>query len=276
MFIASNWEEYFSNHHEGLGTTYERFILHSYFEKIKAGYSVQTVLEAPSFGMTGISGINSLWWGLHGANVTVVDENEKRIEHTRAVWQGIGIKADFVCLKCGYPSLLPFRDRSFDMGWNFASLSSVCQVDSFLGELARVTKKVIFICVPNPLNLAYLVASRIRAPKSMPLDNMSTGKTRSVLEKAGWITVEQGFLDVPPWPDIAMRKEDLFERFGLKRLALRLKANRDHSICILDYYSGKNRNMDKEILKYAFLEDSPRIPKRFWAHHRYLIFAPRY
>jgi hypothetical protein len=56
--IDNNWKQYFEDFDEGLGTTYERFILHRYFEKIQSTCSIESVLEVPSFGMTGISGIN--------------------------------------------------------------------------------------------------------------------------------------------------------------------------------------------------------------------------
>ena len=32
--IISNWRQYFTDYDEGLGTTYERFILHQYFDEI--------------------------------------------------------------------------------------------------------------------------------------------------------------------------------------------------------------------------------------------------
>ena len=64
LLINSIWKKYFNNRNEGLGTTYERFILHRYFESIKNRYSIQSVIEVPSFGMTGISDINSMWWAL--------------------------------------------------------------------------------------------------------------------------------------------------------------------------------------------------------------------
>ncbi len=63
--MREDWKYYFETLHEGLGTTYERFVLHGYFNRIQDQYGVKTVLEAPVFGMTGISGINSVWWAVH-------------------------------------------------------------------------------------------------------------------------------------------------------------------------------------------------------------------
>ena len=77
--ITANWHRYFDDNHEGLGTTYERFILHHYFHELKKQYAVTSVLEVPSFGMTGISGINSIWWAAKNIPVTILDHSVERI-----------------------------------------------------------------------------------------------------------------------------------------------------------------------------------------------------
>jgi hypothetical protein len=94
------------------------------------------------------------------------------------------------------------------------------------------------------------------------------------MAKFGWHLREQGYFDIPPWPDIAMKKEDFLDKVGLKRLAQRLNEKQENTISILDYFSGKNKSMDKQILRYAFLENGPRFLQIFWAHHQYFIFTP--
>jgi hypothetical protein len=274
--IASDWQRYFEDPDEGLGTTYERFILHRHFEKIKEQFSVRNVLEIPSFGMTGISGINSMWWALHGIPVTVVDEEKERLDLMRRVWNETALKADFVYQPRDQMTL-PFQDKSFDMGWTFASLWFVSDLESFLKELTRITKSVIFICVPNRLGLGFI--SRFIFQKNhesgLHRQNIIPGRIKKVMLKLHWSVLEQGFLDIPPWPDIAMKKEDLLQKLGLKGFSDRFRNGGRNGMCILDYYSEKNMNMDKEILRYAFLEDAPWIFKRFWAHHWYALFSPR-
>jgi len=272
--INSVWQQYFKNRHEGLGTTYERFILHHYFERIKNKYSIKSVLEVPSFGMTGISGINSIWWAYEGAHITIIDNDKERINLIKKVWQELSLEANFVY----YPnvSYLPLENHSFDMGWNFAALWFVPNLDTFLGELTRVTKKVIFICVPNRLNLFHLLRLAFQKNSEMQyLDNIKPVKIKEIMLTLKWQVEEQGYLDIPPWPDIAMNKEDLLQKIGLKWLANKLKSKEENYICILDYFSGKKKDMDKEILRYAFLEDSLSVFQKFWAHHYYFIFTPK-
>ena len=75
-----SWSKYFESRYEGLGTAYERFILHQYFERIRNRYCVESVIEVPCFGMTGISGINSLRWAVHGFRIGVVHNAEERVD----------------------------------------------------------------------------------------------------------------------------------------------------------------------------------------------------
>ncbi len=275
LSITSTWRQYFENPHEGLGTTYERFILHRHFKAIKEQYSVGNVVEIPSFGMTGVSGINSMWWALNNVPVTVVDGVTERLELIRKVWSSAKLEADFV-YHPNDDATLPFGNESFDMSWNFASLWFISELDPFLGELTRITKKVIFICVPNRLGLGY--ASRFFLQKdddsNLFLNNIIPGRIKKIMLNRGWKVSGQGFLDVPPWPDIAMKKEELLQKIGLTGLANRMRTDESDPLCILDYYSGKKANMESEILKYALLENSPWIIKRFWAHHWYAIFSP--
>lgn len=273
MLIDYTWREYFLNPHEGTGTTYERFILHQYFERLRKQYSVEKVLECPIFGMTGLSGINSLWWAYNGADVTILDDDEERICMIQRVWQNLSMKAHFACQPDGF-KILPFKDNSFDLGWNFASLRFVRDPRKFLAELARVSAKVIFICVPNQGNvwsfLLRLFDGMINEGSSYPANTDLIG----IMGKLNWNLTESGYFDVPPWPDIAMKKEDFLKKMGFQKLAQKLEKRDGACLSILDYFNGNNRNMESEMLKHSFLERLPSIFKRYWAHHQYFIFTP--
>ncbi|MFA5014649.1 MAG: methyltransferase domain-containing protein [Actinomycetota bacterium] len=259
--IDKVWRTYFTNHNEGIGTTYERFILHQHFERIKNKFSINSVLEVPSFGMTGISGINSLWWENNKIPVTLVDHDKERLDLIRSVWEELSFKANFVYQEEGYLKFA-FENNAFDLSWNFASLRMAQDLKQFLGELARVSKKVIFICIPNCSNIFNLLR---RVGGIDPL------KIKETMRNFNWQIAEEGFMDTPPWPDIAMKKEDLLQKFGLGR---RRGREVERRICILDYFSGKNIDMEKEVLRYAFLENTPSFFQSLWAHHRYFIFTP--
>lgn len=267
--INNCWEDYFTKPHEGLGTTYERFILHDYFSWLKARYDVHTVLEAPSFGMTGVSGINSIWWASQGSKVTVVDQSAVRLEAIRKVWNETGLAADFVCQPTD-SALLPFAGRSFDLAWNFAALWHVKDGATYLTELARVARKALFLCVPNQQNICWILRPHDAA--EYELKNIRTDWIISRLAPVGWRLVKTGFFDVPPWPDIAMKKENMLKMVGLGKLAKSMESGESGGLCILDYFTGRSPSMEKDILKYGFLEHSPNWLKKRWAHHRFLLF----
>jgi hypothetical protein len=263
--IADTWRRYFVDRREGMGTTYERFMLHRYFEQLRSAYGIESVLEAPSFGMTGVSGINSIWWAANGATVTVVDHHPERIRLAEQVWHELSLHAGFVCCDGSYHTL-PFGDHSFDLSWNFAALVQLQKPEGMVKELARVTRKAAFICMPNPAQLFRL--SRTTA----------CGWNRHIIidamQELGWTLSGHGFMDAPPWPDIAMGKEDFFRKVGLAALADMLERNNAHPLCIIDHWNGRNSSMERDIMRYSFLEGLPDAIKRFWAHHQYFIFTP--
>lgn len=267
--ITNCWEDYFRKPAEGLGTTYERFILHNYFSWLKARYDIQTVLEAPSFGMTGVSGINSLWWASQGAKVTVVDQSAARLEEIDKVWKGAGLGAEFV-YQPPTSAALPFADGSFDMSWNFAALWHVKDGEKYLAELSRVSSKALFICVPNKQNVCWVL--RPHDADEYELKHINSDWIISCVEPRGWRLVKTGFFDVPPWPDIAMKKENMLRMVGLGGLAKSMESGQAAGLCILDYFAGRSPAMGKDILKYGFMEESPNWLKKWWAHHRFLVF----
>jgi len=267
--ITNSWEDYFLKPDEGLGTTYERFVLHRYFSWLKARYDIHTVLEAPSFGMTGVSGINSIWWASQGSKVTVVDQSPIRLESIQKVWTETGLSADFFC-QSPASAVLPFADGSFDMAWNFAALWHVKDGGKYLTELARVTKKALFVCVPNKQNVCWVL--RPHNSSDYELNNINTDWITSTLVPCGWRMVKTGCFDVPPWPDIAMKKENVLKMVGLGWLAKSMESSNGEGRCILDYFKGQSPTMEKDIMKYGFLEQSPNWLKKWWAHHRFLLF----
>ncbi len=272
LSVLNTWPAYFENMDEGLGTSYERFILHRYFEQIKHTFAVQSVLEAPSFGMTGVSGINSLWWSQQGVTPVVLDNDRARIEQSKKVWASIPLEVDMQ-LHSDW-NQLPFESNAFDLSWNFASLWFVKEPEAFARELARVTAKVIFICVPNIHGIGYKLRKHYNAvPEGLYPDNIQPKTIKRLFTGLGWETWKSGYLDIPPWPDIAMKKEDLFRKIGLGFL-LNKKEDTDgvQRTCIVDYFNGDQPQLEEDILKYAFLEHIPSPIKQVWAHHRWFIF----
>jgi len=271
--IINSWPDYFENMDEGLGTTYERVILHRYFELIKNQFQVESILETPSFGMTGVSNINSLWRAQQGIMPIVLDNDPERVRKSQLVWDDIPLKADIQSINDFHN--LPLDDASVDASWNFAALWFVKDLDRFFDELNRVTRKVIFICVPNNYGIGYQLRKKFN-DTDLPGFYMQNILPKSILSKAqnqNWKLWQKGYLDIPPWPDIAMKKEVLFSKLGLGFLLKKGNSDEKHNhTCIVDYFNGQKPDLDQQILKYSYLEKAPWPIKQLWGHHRYYIF----
>ena len=265
------------DYNEGLGLVYERFVLNEYLESLVERYSVREALEAPVYGMAGITGINSVPLAQAGCRVTLADEDLERIRTAREIWAELGLRAEFVC--CPGMRALPFADGSFDLAWEWAGLWYLPDPESLLRELARVSRRLVFVAMPNRWQAGYILRKLVLEPRFFDrVDERWTdmGRIKKVLLSEGLSLVEEGVLDVPPWPDTVMPAAQLLERLGLG--SPRLKARFEGSSwrwSIMDYYAGRDPGLKDRVMRYAFFEKAP-IPwrlKALWAHHRFVLFA---
>ena len=76
---GSTWRKYLTDYNEGLGLVYERFVLNDFLDALRVRHGIQSVLEAPLYGMAGVSGINDVILAQNGVGVTMVDDNAERL-----------------------------------------------------------------------------------------------------------------------------------------------------------------------------------------------------
>ena len=65
----AEWKRYLTDYNEGLGLVYERFVLNDFLEDLRRQYRLASVLEAPLYGMAGVSGINDVYLARQGVQV---------------------------------------------------------------------------------------------------------------------------------------------------------------------------------------------------------------
>lgn len=269
------WRRYLTDYNEGLGLVYERLVLNDYLEGLKDRFGLERVLEAPLFGMAGVSGINSVHLARLGCSVTLVDMDEERLQGVRRLWSELGLDADFRC----QPELseLPFPDRSFDLAWQWAGLWYLDDAEALLSELCRVSGRLVFAAMPNPRQPGYLLRKHVAEPgffRRVDESWTDIGRVRRVLEGRGYRTIEQGVIDVPPWPDTVMPVAELLQRLGIRSERLQRRFSGDSwEWSTMDYYLGRQPDLRERVLRYAWLERSP-LPdwlKGLWAHHRYVL-----
>ncbi|GAB4167833.1 MAG: hypothetical protein Kow00108_00510 [Calditrichia bacterium] len=271
--IIDNWESYFSDFHEGLGTTYERLLLHRIFEKIKNNFSIKSVLEAPSFGMTGISGINSAWWYYEKNIVPVVlDDNAKRVELIKKFLSNVRLN-----LELQYNSdwaNLPYQSNSFDLVWNFASLWFVPKPVELIKELMRVNSNILLISLPNRKNIGYQLRKLVfnnhyKMFANNPL--ISFNEVCGLLRQNNYKIIETGYFDCPPWPDFPIQKEKLLPFIFRKNKNNNQKMNDQERVFFLDFWELNNEKINDIVEKYNILEKNIPVLREIWSHHQYVI-----
>jgi SAM-dependent methyltransferase len=275
----TNWSKYLTDYNEGLGLVYERLVLNDYLSRLLSRYEIRTVLEAPLYGMAGVSGINSVHLAQQGCDVTLVDVNAERLDGVRRIWGELDLPCRFVLHEdLGH---LPFADNSFDLAWEWAALWYLPDAAGLLAELARVSKHLVFVAMPNRLQVGYwmrklLVDREFFGTVDERWANM--GLIKDTLRKQDLIVEEEGVLDVPPWPDTVMPAAELLRRLGIKSQPLDQRFSGDGwQWSTMDYYLGTRPELEEIIHGYAFLERLP-LPWRLkvlWAHHRYVLGRKR-
>jgi hypothetical protein len=277
------WKHYLSDYNEGLGLVYERFVLNDFLQALCQEHAIQSVLEAPLFGMAGVSGINSVTLAQAGVDVTLVDDHQERLAAVQRIWDELNLSARFV--HHADWDHLPFPDDSFDLAWNWAALwhlsdrspEGVQRPEALLRELVRVSRRVVFVAMPNRAQVGYLLRKYVLEREFVNhVDEQwaDIGRVRRVLGGAGLRIVGQGVLDVPPWPDTVMPASEVLKRLGIKSEKLEDQFSGDSwQWSTMAFYLGQQPDLYDRVMRYAWLDRAP-IPwriKAVWAHHRYVL-----
>lgn len=272
-----SWKHHLTDYNEGLGLVYERFVLNDFLLALRAKHGIQTVLEAPLFGMAGVSGINSVALAQAGCEVTLVDDNSERAAGVRRIWDELGLDAAVLEVEPADWGNLPFDDDSFDLAWDWAALWYLPDAGALLRELARVSRHLVFVAMPNRRQLGYFLRKRVLDRDFFQTVDerwVDMGRIRLELEGVGLHIVEQGVLDVPPWPDTVMPAGEVLKRLGLRSGKLEQQfTGESWQWSTMAYYLGQQPELRERVMKYAWL-DRARLPwrlKALWAHHRYLL-----
>ncbi len=272
---VERWKKYLTDYNEGLGLVYERLVLNDYLDRIVNQNDIHTVLEAPIFGMAGVSGINSVRLAQRGCAVTLVDENAERLRGIARIWDELRLRATFV--HHADFARLPFDDQSFDLTWEWAGLWYLPNAEALLAELARVSRKLVFVAMPNRVQVGYLMRKYLLERDFVQYVDEAWADIRRIkraLSAARVTFIEEGVLDVPPWPDTVMPAAQVLRRLGIRSQKLDSQFTGNAWVwSTMDYYLGRRPDLKATIDRYTFLERAP-LPwqiKAIWAHHRYVL-----
>jgi SAM-dependent methyltransferase len=269
------WKQYLTDYDEGLGVVYERLVLNDYLDHLVDRFGVRSVLEAPVYGMAGVSGINSVQLARRGCQVTLVDCLGERLEGIARIWGELGMPARFVEHRDF--AHLPFEDNAFDMAWEWAGLWYLPDAQGLLSELARVSRRIVFVAMPNSIQVGYLLRKYVIDRgffRSVAERWVDMGRIKRTLRGAGVQLIEEGVMDVPPWPDTVMPAAEVLRRLGIASRGLTERFSGERwSWSTMAYYLGQQPGLRDRVMKYAWLDRAvmPWWLKLAWAHHRYVL-----
>lgn len=278
MDRSQTWRRYLTDYNEGLGLVYERLVLNDFLTGLAQAHGLQTVLEAPLYGMAGVSGINSVALAREGLDVTLMDDNPERLEGVRRIWcEDLRLPVQLVRISNAAWSRLPFPDNSFDLAWEWAALWHIDDPAGLLRELARVSRDLVLVAMPNSLQVGYWMRKWLLEREFFDDHDegwTSMARIKAVLRDAGLAIVDEGVLDVPPWPDTVMPAGEVLQRLGIRSQRLQEQFSGDGwQWSTMAYYMGDEPDLRQRVMRYAWLDHAglPWQVKAVWAHHRYVV-----
>lgn len=276
-----DWQHYLTDYNEGLGLVYERFVLNDFLLRLRAEHGLEAVLEAPLYGMAGVSGINSVALAEAGCDVTLADDNPVRLAGVQRIWRELGLPANLVLVRDW--GALPFEDETFDLAWQWAGLWYLPDAQALIEELVRVSCDLVFIAMPNRWQVGYLMRKHLLEPEFFErIGAREAWVNMNMIKRLlGWLNVEiidEGVLDVPPWPDTVMPAGQVLERLGVRSERMQSQfSGDDWEWSTMAYYLGEQPDLRQRVMRYAWLDHAP-LPwqvKSVWAHHRYVVGRKR-
>jgi len=263
---------------EGLGTVYERFMLNSFFDSLVYSYQLKKVLEVPFYGMTGLTGINSVHLVERGCKLTIVDSKKEKVNEAVELWKGLPYEGRCEVVYHEDLSRLPFEDKSFDLVWDFAALWHVKEAEKLLCEMARVSSRFVLVFVPNKRQIGYLLRKYVfdrNFFETVDEKWADIERISDILTSQGLDVKDRGVLDIPPWPDTCVPLRSILDKLNFVKMGNKKKEERRWKWDIVSYYLGKDRTVKERVERFSFIERSklPLWLKALWAHHRYIIFS---
>lgn len=262
----------------GLGTTYERLALAAMLERLKERYHVESVLEGPTDGITGIRGLNSVPLALAGASVELVLSDPDELALAERVWNSLGL-ADRIATRLSNDFRLAARARSFDLVWNFNSLPQVPDPEGLVREMCEASRNLVLVLTSNTWNYGFplhRLHHRVAGEEWThgDLSAMRTNRIARILTAQGFEVVGRPLVDTPWWPDIDSPIEEVaatFLPFLRKAAASSRRLDRyTWAADELPYFdTAKREKLMKRLARHFVIERARRFPlKIFFAHHR--------
>jgi hypothetical protein len=251
---------------EGMGTRYERRMVDRLLMRLAREHGIDSILEAPADGITGVPGANSLCLReTVPGPIFLCNPSGLLLEKALETWQHMGLKGRAVAAS-GSVACLPFPVRSFGLCWSFCMLEQMTGAAGYLREMARVSSGIVLVVTVNA-NAGLRLHRQWHKALNRPWDHgrgelMTAQGLRRAFEEAGLEVLELGGVDVPPSLDSSDMPlgGDIGRLMGFlgKKWQWSLKQDDSRDPALLSFF--------------AWMEDN--LPEKFkicHAHHLYAV-----
>jgi SAM-dependent methyltransferase len=259
---------------EGIGTAYERVVIDDYFRKLQAERGIQTVLESPADGVTGVPGINSLEFARNGGEVWLANPSQGMLDSARHVWEQHGLVDCVHFTRCKVDEI-PFDDGAFDLVWNYCMFERFRNPASLVAEMKRVSRRYVMIMIQNFHNLGTPIHKVYHAVCNLEWDHghnrqMTLSAIREGVCDQGLRVENEGAIDIPPWMDTW----DMPLRGVLKRLLAAFGQEWDWRTETRQTSRDGRNSRTVNFLRSVEM-NLPEWFRRFQAHHLYVLARKR-
>lgn len=205
----------------GLGTAYERLAIYRLLDEWLGSKVIDSGFEGPIDNMAGIPGLHLLGLARRGARVTVGLGDPRALTTVEAIYQNLGL-ADRLETRLVKPSD-PLPERAYDVALTYNALPLVENWRSFLGAIARTSRRWLVVALTNPSTYGASVRKLLRPferepqPELFQHESVLPARIEPELKRQGRI-VAHAYFDCPWWPDLFVDAGDSLLSATLRRL----------------------------------------------------------
>ncbi|MFC2171617.1 methyltransferase domain-containing protein [Acidobacteriota bacterium] len=199
------------------GITYDRFRLEQIFYDLVDKYGITRALEMAAGGEKAMPSIYSIGLARAGCNVTLVNPTPKGLK----AWSVLGLDG-MVQGMMADPANTGLEDRSYDLVWNFVSLSKTADFRGVLAEMARLSRHLVLTVHTNGFNVGYPWHRLLHYMFGFPWTHGDTrysfpAEVLKAYRSLGLEVLTRFPFDSPPWPDPPGFRDVRLHRQGVNR-----------------------------------------------------------
>ena len=201
---------------EVFGVTYDRYVLLQLHQALAKQLGLASIVEMPSHGAKAAGSLYSLGFGLAGCRVTLVNPEMEMMggwEETR-LGDRVSTYSNIDVYYTG------FKDRQFDLAWNFVTWTELDDPPGYLKEMKRISNRYVMLVTCNNFQPGYPWHRLIHKMFGFPWTHGQVRynhitRVKKMFRQGGLSVLEYGAIDTPGWPDPSGPRDiRLHRRYG--------------------------------------------------------------